>query len=67
MCICIYGVGATSTRLLQTYIFRTVHEVVLKNRAMGKFCKMIPARFLEFLNSAKLLTCLERCLIIIIT
>lgn len=55
VCIGICGVGGTSTRLLQTYIFRIVHEMVLKNRVMGKFYKMIPTLLVGFLNSIKLL------------
>jgi len=50
VCTCICGVGDSSARQLETYIFRTVHEMVLKNYAMGKFSEMIPA--LNFLTAS---------------
>lgn len=43
---CVYGVGGTGTRLLETSSFGTVHEMVLKNCAVGDFCITIPALFL---------------------
>lgn len=47
-CVCISGEGALSTRLLQSYSFRTVPEMLLKNFNVGEFYKMIPVLFVDF-------------------
>lgn len=44
--VCVYARGGLSTRLLKSYSrFRTSHEMLLKNYAVGEFYKTIPALF----------------------